>query len=696
MATENATDVEMQSFDFSSFLREATAQRTLFPCILPQGPVKPVLVSKTNLPIFGDSAPDNHVAALRAALRSGNHYVLRVCPSDARMPAALVGIFINSMQTESNGGSRPFLGIAPMGGSTDQDISPVYRNGGMPLNPNKFKIQDAIDEGGEKFYQPYTGDTGESVPTYRLLDPLAVLYRNGPIEDDSFSVKIISNNIGPIAPPTSALVLSGGNLRAGTYKYSRVPVTSKGEQREAISDSISVTITDSDVAAGRRSIKLGWDLDDYSVRGLAIYRQYTPSGGTPNSPENSGRVAEIARTRVYFLDDTFRVENQEIPETTRVDIDYNFTLEVSANDVILENISFTFNTETEAYSAEPIDEAVNAQSSYISCKRLYTTKLVQDSSPGGIICYSTPEVPMVNGFLGADAPTEDDLEEALVPFLNRDRYRISALVDLGWCTPRAAYEFAKVEESQRSHTLLPVPYQHQSAQAAVAYAASLTTASRRSSIYTPWMYSRDTQTNAKVLVPASAFAAQAMHQSDLATAGGAGRSFAGLNRGVVDAVGVEDPDRYEYSDEERDLMAVGLVNYFRKRPNAGMTLWEDWTLQRNLSAASFVSVSRIWDIIQNAISDYLEYKLKEPNDDYNTIEIISGLNEYLGSHVLARNLARFEVIADERAGNNDSTADQGIRNVDVYLTPVIPVRRYRCRTILTRQGARYEDLMQAI
>lgn len=686
MATEYATDVEMQSFDFTSFLLESNKQRTLFPGIFSEGPLKPTVVSKSNLGIFGESNPDTHFAALKAAVKQGNHIVLRIPSPDARNPAALVGIF--ALAGESNG--KPFLGIAPITPKTDPNLSPVYRNGGVPVKVKKWNIEDALAEGGDSFFTPAGYEDGSCI----LVQPLSLLYRNGPTSKENLSVKILSNNLGPIPPVQTAIILEGGNLEAGTYTYTRVPVTSKGEQAQAESETIVVTLTALDVTAGRRSIKLGWDLDDESVRGLQIYRQFVPASGT-NPVIASGRVTSLSRSRVVYLDDTFRVEDTEPPSpTTRDIIDNNFTLEVSLDSIIIENLPITFNTETEAYSASPINESVNENSNYLLAERLYTTKLIQDVN--GIVCYSTPNVPLAGGFSGTILPTEDDLEDALIPFLNRDRYRISNLVDLGWCTPRAAYEMAKVSEAQRAHTLLPIPRKFQRAQSAVAYAASLTMGSRRNSIYTPWMYSRDEDTGARVLVPASAFAAQAMHQSDRATIGGVGRSFAGLNRGIVDAIGVEDADLYEYDDTERDLMAVGLVNYFRRRPDVGMALWEDWTLQRNLSAASFVSVSRLWDVIQNAISDYLEYKLKEPNDEYNLIEILSGLNEFLKSHVLARNLSGYEVVADSRAGNNDSTADQGIRNIDVYLTPIIPVRRYRCRTILTRQGAKYSDLMQVM
>lgn len=692
MATEFATDVEMQSFDFSSFLRQATAARVVFPFISEQGPIGPVLGSVNSASLYGKSSSENMLAALKTAHSSGQHWYVRVPAADARFSACLVGIF------NTGPDSKPFLGIAPLSAINDPDLSPVYQKGGLPLETSKFKIADAVEEGGNTMFWANGLVTSGPTPTpvaTTLVDPLAIIYRNGTgDEGDEFSLTIISANAAPVPAVKTTTVIQGGNLQAGTYKYKRVPVTAKGEQEDAASEEVSVTITAADVTAGKRSIKLGWDIDDFSVRGLMIYRTFTPASG-PTPERGSGRIAELQRTRLSVVDDTFNVPVVEAQgSTTRSTIEESFTLEVRKNGAVLENFSFSFNVETEDGTAAPIAESINNNSDYLRCIQLYTTKLVQ--SADGVICYSTPETKLAGGYNGAAKPTVDDLGRALEPFLNRDRYRVSAIVDLGWCSPAAAEQFALVEAAQRAHSLLSVPYYSQGAQAAVSYAASLTTGSRRSSIYTPWMKRRDTDTNSTRLIPPAAFACQVMLTSDLATTGGVGRSFAGLNRGVTDALGVEDPDKYEYSDDERDLMAVGLVNYFRRRPNAGMVLWEDWTLQRNLSAASFVSVSRLWDVIQNAISDYLEYKLKEPNDEFNTKEIKAGLDEYLNAQVLARNLGNFEVVVDSRAGNTNSTADQGIRNIDVYLTPVIPVRRYRCRTILTRQGANYEDLMQVI
>lgn len=687
MATEYATDVDMQSFDFSSFLREATAQRTLFPIIAGQGPVEPVLTSRNSLGIYGESAVDNMIAALKTAHNVGNHWTVRVVAGDSRYSACIVGIFAEGAE------GAPFLGIAPLKAIANAELSPVYQNGGLPLELNKFKIGDALSEGGTDLFIP-NNLTPEGSNFYQLLEPLALIYRNGTgTEGDQYEISIISDNAAPIAPVKAATVIQGGNLRAGTYAYTRVPVTAKGEQPESSSEVLIVTITAADVTAGRRAIKLNWDIDDIAVRGVMIYREFTPAGG---GTATMGRLAELQRIRLSATDDTFNIPEASFDDntSTRVELEQNFMLEISKDGNVLDNLAFSFNIETEAYSAAPIDEAINLGTNYLKCIRLYETPLKQEV--GTFICYSTPSVPLAGGFNGSDTPNDDDLERALEPFLNRDRYRVSAIVDLGWCSPTSADQFAKVEAAQRAHTLLSVPYGAQTAQGAVAYAASLTSGSRRSSIYTPWMFRRDTDTNSKRLIPPAAFAAQCMHQSDAATSGGAGRSFAGLNRGYTDAIGVENPDKYEYTDPERDLMARGLVNYFRRRPSMGMVLWEDWTLQRNITAASYVNVSRLWDIIQNAINDYLEYKLKEPNDSYNTTEIVAGLNEYLKEQVRVRNLGDFKVVADGRAGNNNTTADQGIRNIDIYLTPVIAVRRFRCRTILTRQGANYEELMQAI
>lgn len=721
MATEYAADVEMVSFDFSSFLLQNSTLRTLLPFVSDQGPITAELSSKDSLGVYGVSKPTNMISALRCAFQRGNHMALRVPPSDSRYSACIVGIFSGGASEPAPSAVIPgtdyYLGIAPLyssddlyvGSGMEGDVSPIYRNGGLPLNLDKYDAFQALDEAGDNFYianpaklvQPeeVTDYIPTEYPTTRLIEPLALVYRNGTgIEGNAISLKITSENVAPIEPVLSHDKFVGGNLPAGTYTYTRAPVTANGIQYSSMSPPYSVTLGSEDIEDGIRAIRLEWELDDPSVRGIMIYRQDTVNA-------ELRLVAELSRVNTTFIDDTLRTgtlmaegaTNGPIALpllSTRDAVSQSFMLQVFNNDTLVENIPFSFNVEMRDGAAMPIDEAINTISSEIRSKRLYEYDRIQGEDIP--VLFSTPKVELTGGFNGINAVGQEDLARALKPFLNRDRYRISAIGDLGWCSQWATYEFAKVCDAQRAHALLGMPREYQSAQAGVSYAASLSGVSRRQSIYTPWMYRRDPDTQSKVLIVGSAFAVQAMLQSDAATTGGAGRAFAGLNRGVVDAMGVEFPDQYEYDDTERDLMARGLVNYFRKKPNVGMVLWEQWTLQRNLSAASYVNVSRIWDIIQNSVHDYLEYSLYEPNDEFNVKEIRAGLNEYLQGHVRTRNLGNFQIVTDGRAGNNNSTADQGVRNIDIYLTPVIATRRYKCRTILTRQGANYEDLMQVM
>lgn len=709
MATDFASDVVMKALDFSSFLRQNTSLKSLFPGVFEEGPVEPVQASPTSLGIYGAKTPTSMKAALETAMPAGNHWVLRVTAENAFRAAALVGIFAKVDDPENT----PILGIAPIQGFknhaaqvgstpyTYNDLSPVYRDGGVPLIVNKFNVEHAIDDAGDQFFvfnqDPIEASTDVREAT-RLLTPLALLYRTGPESTDRFSLEIVSQNVAPLPDFTSSTLVETGNLKAGTYVYTRVPVTANGRVLSSASESLAVTISDADVTAGRRAIRLYWGTDDPSVRGSVLYRLYVAPGATvPTNglTADAVRLAELARVRTTHIDDTFRsTEPADADLETQHDtIIEELNLVVYEDGSPVETLPFTFNMESDANSAAPIDRALNEGSGYIRAIRLYEEDFVQGDDTA--ILYSTPVVAM-KGANNGDEPTSEDLERALEPFLNRDRYKCGMIVDLGWCSPASANLFKRVEDAQRAHSLLSVPRSYQTSQGAVSYASQLVSASRRSSVYTPWLKRRDPDTNAVMLLPPSAFASQVQIQSDTMTVGGAGRSFAGLNRGVTDSIGVEDPDKYEYSDTERDLLVLGRVNYFRRRDDVGMVLWEQNTLQRNLSAASYINVSRLWDIIQNSIQEFLEWSLHEPNDEENARSIRSGLNLYLKSQVRARNLANFEVVTDGRSGNNNDTADQGIRNIDVYLTPSIPARRYICRTILTKQGATYEDLMQVM
>ena len=100
----------------------------------------------------------------------------------------------------------------------------------------------------------------------------------------------------------------------------------------------------------------------------------------------------------------------------------------------------------------------------------------------------------------------------------------------------------------------------------------------------------------------------------------AGRSPAGVNNGVVPV----DDVKYRYDEGDRTILTAAKVNYFRNRPGQGIVLWEQLTLQGDFTALSFLSVRRIFDIIQLSISQALESSLQEPNDDFLVAQIEQG------------------------------------------------------------------------
>lgn len=689
MVTKTATDVELQELDFSQVLSANVNSPVLFPIISDDGEIGPTLCSPRDIGKYGKSSLTNMMEALYTAFpeRVGQEsaYILRVTGQDARYPAALIGIFgSNDGENQDN-----FLSIAPLRPLNRPNASPVFNNGGIPLKTSTFNVNNLIDELGDDALRTVHDDQNGGETSSSLNIPLGLVWWKSPTSSVNHTFRIVSDNIQQLPTPDASKQM-GGNLAAGTYTYTRVGVNSRGEIDGSSSAPVSVVLSPADISEGRRSIKLNWGYDDSSVKGINVYRVYTPTTGTTTL--RNGRIAELQRTTVHALDDTFAITSEAIEPSTRQGFDDEFFLEIlDANDQPVEVIAFTFDTIQKPGKPLIWEDAI-LTSNYITGIPLYDEDFVQDEENFPVI-YTTPQAEFAGGF-GGSYPTEEDLEIALKVLHNRDQIQIRALVDLGWCSPYSSYLFSQVEVVQRCHSLLGVPSTMQTAQAAAAYGASLPNASRRSSVYTPWMYRRNPVNRVKSYVPASAFACQAMMYSDQVAS--VGRSFAGKNRGVVDAIGVKDKERHLYSDSERDLLSEARVNYFRLRPDTGLTLWEDWTLQKELSGHSQANVSRLFDVIQNTISDFLEYSLKEPNDDYLVKSIVSGASAYLESHRIARNIADYEVVADSRSGNDNQTANEAIRNVDVYIEPRLAVRRFRLRTILTAQGASFEAIMQTI
>lgn len=654
MTTQFASDVVGEQLDLSQVLLNNTITKPVFVVRSRRGKLTPMQVFDTTQAKKVCGLPDydrygvTFPASLVAMRRAGEAYYCRAIGTGYSYGAVLLGVDVANNNTV------------------------LYRiTGGS--NPKDFDFAAAISAYA-------TANSGA------VLKPIALLPAIGPGEyaDTEIKIDIVSTNLKVVTLPTTSLV-AGGTLAAATYSYKVAAINQNGEVQA--STAVTQVVSAGDVTAGNKSIKVTWVAQE-AATGYLVYGRvggseallYVADAGSTSFTDTGSIAPDVATLPAtdmsrYIVDNTFLVRvydtlqskfsPQEVYTCTVKDYIDGFNVNLN----IVERIQGV---------SDRIDIVGYASTSYPVGAALPTI-------------YSVAATFMLGGADGA-TPTSLNAAATLTPFLNRDRFRVNMFIDSGWNNKVFADAVKAVADVQRAQYILSVPQDSQSVSKGIRYRNStLAHDSRRGCIFTPWLQYNDPDVGRKILPPA-VFAADRMLFTDSIFS--AGRSAAGLNRGVTDAIDVSDKDLYRYTDPERDALAKAQINYFRVRTQ-GVVLWEQFTLQQQFSAASFINVNRIWDIIQNSIEDFLEYDLQEPNNDFLVRRIVSAVTAYLDLQILAQNLGDFAVYADERAENTAQTLSEGQRNVDIYLTPTLATRRIRCRTILTRQGANFDTLLLA-
>ncbi|HEY9658800.1 MAG TPA: phage tail sheath C-terminal domain-containing protein, partial [Allocoleopsis sp.] len=300
---------------------------------------------------------------------------------------------------------------------------------------------------------------------------------------------------------------------------------------------------------------------------------------------------------------------------------------------------------------------------------------------------SITAVNMSGGVVGA-SPTDNQLITAIDQFNNRDQIKINTFINGGYATPAVQLELDSVATTRQDTVcILDVPSNQQDAQNAINYRnLTLNLNSNRSALFTSDLQYIDFMTGEKIyLAPSGAVAARVAYTDYVANPG---YSIAGMNRGVIpDAIGVRVP----YTNQGQwNALASAQVNYFRSFVGQGIVLWEQRTLQTKLSALSFLSVRRIFDIIENSIRDALKFTLQEPNDPFTVKQIVNLITQFLNNLVRTQAISVGTVVSNSN-NNPPQLTGQGILNVDIYITPNLPVNQINLRAILTQQGVSFVE-----
>lgn len=499
---------------------------------------------------------------------------------------------------------------------------------------------------------------------------LVYIYGIGPgAYYNNLKISILSNNLVPPTGVVATPSTTGGTLDASTYSYEVTAVGINGE-------TLPSTVAPATTTGSTSSVTISWS----AVPNAVGYRVY---GRTSISYLF---LASTNSSTLSFVDTGAITPVGSPPVTAPVattgfqllvyDTSQSTTAPVETWNVTLDNELNQYNQSTE------ISTVLNTGSKYVNALSNvpnWTVALPTVASVSGV---------QFTGGATGSAPSDAQIIAGIQEFNNTDQIKINLLINGGYSTPDIQQAMNTVAQN-RGDTIciLDMPSNSQAVQDAINYRnITLNLNSNRSAIFTSDLQYVDFVTGQQIYLPPSGAVAARVAYTDYVA--NPGYSIAGMNRGVIpDAIGVRVP----YNNlGDRNSLASAQVNYFRSFVGQGIVLWEQRTLQSALSALSFISVRRIFDIIEQSIVQALQFSLQEPNDPFTVTQIVNLISQFLKSLVLSQAIAAGSVVSNS-TNNPPQLTGQGILNVTVYITPNLPVNQIQLLAILTQQGVQFVE-----
>lgn len=204
--------------------------------------------------------------------------------------------------------------------------------------------------------------------------------------------------------------------------------------------------------------------------------------------------------------------------------------------------------------------------------------------------------------------------------------------------------------------------------------------------YAPWVKVYDQYNDKYVFLPPCGFVGASYAYTDYVSE--PWYAPAGLNRGILNVRALEK----DFKKGERDVLYQAQVNPIRNYPAGGKVIWGQKTLQTKLSALSSINVRRLLVTIEKAIALSLDYFVFELNDEFTRSQIRKMIEGYMRDIQARRGVYDFRVVCDDR-NNTPERIDRNELWVDLYVKPTRVAEYIPFRTIITRTGASFEELI---
>lgn len=628
---QRAADVRITETDLSSILVTNSTAAAALVVVSSQGPVKPKRYTDADSFLFDFGSPNarvsfDHYAAIKFFEEGNDLWAVRATGTGAKYSAAIVKILSDGTTT-----------VAGIPGGIDDPENPAW---GDYVNVN---------------------ETG-----------LFLLYaKRGPGSyGDDISVAIESKNL--LAPQTliGTTTPTGGALADASYKF--VVSAIAGTQESIASSPYTATIAG---ASGTAQVSLTWQ-PSLGATGYIVYLDVGSSNyqelarvGVANASFVHTGVMSPDPAKTPYLSAGALPPPEKSFALLIYDETFSSTTPVETFDVTMDDGVDESGVQTEISSKlNPFSRYLNARSNYPSLSTVPTIR-------------STTAIVSLEGGASGAAPSTPDFTKAWNLFRDTEQYVVDVLINAGRSSAAVMHNLNLLATSRGDCVaFLDVPPTVQTFQEAIDWRnLTLNLNSSYSALFGPDLLISDPVSGKALFIPPSG--AMAALYARTSRIGAPWFSIAGLNRGLVNCLDI----RHYYNDGQATALFKSQVNYVRKFLGRGIALWEQSTLQNQMSARSFLNVRQLLNILKRSMYGYLLYSLQEPNDAILRRQIKFSLEQYLRTVEQGRGISSGRVIVSDEL-NSPAYVNSGTLRVAVVIVPILAVREIQLSLVISKEG----------
>jgi len=286
-------------------------------------------------------------------------------------------------------------------------------------------------------------------------------------------------------------------------------------------------------------------------------------------------------------------------------------------------------------------------------------------------------------------PTTSQFLAGWDQFADPEKITVRLLINAGYTNVSIQQKMASIAMKRRDcFAILDMPSDKQNPQDAYNYRQyELNVNTSYAAIYSPDVLVFDSVSGENIYVAPSGFvAAQICYTVNNSYIWFAA---AGLNRGILDsALGV----RVVYNEGDRDLLEPVQVNPILDKKANGIAIFGEYTLQVADGPLKDVHVRLLCNNIYISLTDAMQYKLFEPNDEYIRSVMVKEITAYLTPIKEKRGLRDFVVFSDITR-EPAAEVDAGVGYVKILIKPVSSLKFIMLENYILGSGVEFNEVI---